>query len=338
MRNIPLLIGNKFRQIKMGAGVLLFLVLCSAVPSPAKAQDNLHTWMSNSGVTTSPCGSFETPCKYFSTAVNETAAGGEIECKDAIDASFGPPITKSLTFTCDVAPTASAFTNGSYNLSINVGVGDVVVIRGLNFDSGRKTYPSSSYPGIDFTGAGRLVLDKVKVTGYVTGGVLFEPNGPAQLEISNSLFSTNGTLTGGAGAGIRIWPQAGGTARVHLDNVTVVDNAFGVAVDGSASTNGINVTIANSLLNGNANDGLVATTSAGKSPVGVFISNTRSTNNLYGVRSIGSNLTVRMRNSEIIGNSTGISASNGGALLSQGNNTVEANAVNGSFTGSFSLK
>jgi hypothetical protein len=98
------------------------------------------------------------------------------------------------------------------------------------------------------------------------------------------------------------------------------------------------MTIADSMLASNINDGVVATTSSGHAPIGVFVTNTKSINNAFGIRSIGPNVTVRVDNSKIIGNSTGLSFSGGGALQSYGNNSVDANAVNGAFSGPIPLK
>ncbi|MBR0758658.1 hypothetical protein JQ604_41310 [Bradyrhizobium jicamae] len=302
--------------------------------SPAAAQFNWHSWYASTGTNAAGCGEIDNPCRTVSYAIDQTQAGGEVQCKDA---NYNPfvTITKSITITCDIQLSTNLIRTGAYNFNVNIGPNDAVIVRGLNFHGDEYSF-GYSVPGIDFKGAGTLVLDNVKVTGFVTAGILFEPNGPAKLQVTNSLFARNGNITGGSGAGIRILPQASGAARVHLDNVTIVSNAFGVAVDGSTSANGINMTIANSILSGNANDGLVATTSAGHSPVGVMMANTRSTSNLYGVRSIGPNVTVRADGSKIVGNDYGLVSLNGGALLSSGDNTVQANGVNGSFTGSFS--
>jgi hypothetical protein len=49
-------------------------------------------------------------------------------------------------------------------------------------------------------------------------------------------------------------------------------------------------------------------------------------------------VTVRVKNSDVAGNSTGLSFAGGGRLLSVGNNLVEANAVNGAFSGTVTLK
>jgi hypothetical protein len=55
-------------------------------------------------------------------------------------------------------------------------------------------------------------------------------------------------------------------------------------------------------------------------------------NNPIGIRSLGPNVTVRVDGSSVLGNSTGLSFSGGGALLSAGNNMVQANGINGSFS------
>ena len=70
-----------------------------------------------------------------------------------------------------------------------------------------------------------------------------------------------------------------------------------------------------------------------------MLDRTRSLNNdTNGIRADGSNLTVRVDNSVVTGNATGLSFSSGAALLTSGNNVVEGNAVNGAFSGRFALK
>jgi hypothetical protein len=98
------------------------------------------------------------------------------------------------------------------------------------------------------------------------------------------------------------------------------------------------MTITDSVLSGNINDGLVATTPAGGAPIGVYVKNTKSANNGFGIRSIGSNVTVRVDSSSAIGNGTGLNALSGGALLTFGNNAVRANGADGAFSGSIGLQ
>jgi hypothetical protein len=119
-----------------------------------------------------------------------------------------------------------------------------------------------------------------------------------------TVISNEGSGTGG---GIVINPQSGSTAQVNLERVTVNGNALGIAADGTGSTGGINMTIADSMVGGNAQDGIIAVTPSGGAPIGVMVTNTKSVNNALGIRSIGANVTVRVENSKVTGNSTGLS-------------------------------
>ena len=86
----------------------------------------------------------------------------------------------------------------------------------------------------------------------------------------------------GTGAGIWIIPDTGGSAQVTLNRVLAEGNQFGIAVDGSNSTAGINVTITDSVTASNAQDGIVAVTTGGGAPIGVTVKNSKSTNNTIG--------------------------------------------------------
>jgi hypothetical protein len=193
----------------------------------------------------------------------------------------------------------------------------VVTLEGLHFGGA----------GIQFDSGGHLHVVRCSITnGSVPGdaGIKFSPNSASKLNVTDTVITNMGSGTGG---GIVINPQSGGTAEVALERVTVNGNAFGIAADGSNSTGGINMTIADSMIAGNAQDRIIATTPGGGAPIGILVTNTKSVNNGFGIRSIGPNVTVRVDNSKIIGNSTGLSFSGGGALLTSGNNAVRTNGL-----------
>lgn len=274
------------------------------------------------------------PCLSFVTAYNTTNAGGAISVLDG--GNFGGfNITKSLTVRANGA-VGGATQTGSHGYWINVTVApsDTVVLDGLNLVGG----------GIVIAGAGTVVIRNCRigfnndagVSNTLVFGIRIAPTGPLQVIVSDTAVENNGNASGGAG--IHVIPQPGGSARVMLERVTVSRNQFGVAVDGSQSTAGINLTIKDSTLSANVNDGLVATTLSGHASVGVLVSNTATTNNAYGIRSIGPNVTVRVKDSEIAGNGTGLTASSGGALLTMGNNAVQANGAKGAFSGTLALE
>ena len=47
------------------------------------------------------------------------------------------------------------------------------------------------------------------------------------------------------------------------------------------------MTIADSMVGGNSQDGIIATTPGGGAPIGVYVKNTKSVNNAFGIRSLG---------------------------------------------------
>jgi hypothetical protein len=204
-----------------------------------------------------------------------------------------------------------------------------VTLRGLTI------YSSPGSPGttgVLFNGGSDLTLENVKIFGFTSTGIKFTPStSGSKLVVSDTTLSNNGN--GSTGGGIVISPQSGGTAQVTLNRVTASKNVFGIVADGTGSTNGINMTIADSVSSGNSQDGIIAVTPSGGAPIGVYLKNTKSVNNPIGIRSLGPNVTVRVDGSSVLGNSTGLSFSGGGALLSAGNNMVQANGINGSFSG-----
>lgn len=62
------------------------------------------------------------------------------------------------------------------------------------------------------------------------------------------------------------------------------------------------------------------------------------TNSTAAILSLNPGSTVRVSNSTIVGNITGLLFGGNGLLLSRGNNTVEGNNQNGDFTGTFSAR
>ena len=123
-------------------------------------------------------------------------------------------------------------------------------------------------------------------------GSSLTPNGASKLSVTDTVIS-NYRL--GHRRRHRDQSPSGGSAQVALERVTVNGNAFGIAADGSSSTGGINMTIADSMVGGNSQDGIIATTPGGGAPIGVMVNNTKSVNNAIGIRSIGPNVTVRVK-------------------------------------------
>jgi hypothetical protein len=313
------------------AFVAMLVALLSAAPAQAF---NSVSFVSSTG--TSTICTRAAPCGTFQAAHDVTLSEGEIHCLDS--GPFGPPgsvTTISIPITIDCADTGAVGSAFVIN-----GTGIVVKIRNLSIND-EITFGSI---GINFQNGAALFVENCVIQNYSHSfpsnvGISFQPTAPgARLVVTDTIINNNGDPLRSTGGGIVINPQSGGSARVVLNRVSIDNNIFGIVADGTGSTGGINMTIADSVTSGNSQDGIVAATPSGGAPIGVYVKNTKSANNGFGIRSIGSNVTVRVDGSSVIGNGTGLTALSGGALLSAGNNMVQANGSNGAFSGSVGLQ
>jgi hypothetical protein len=276
------------------------------------------------------------PCGGLSDAISAVSAGGTIHCLNTAEYfAIGLTINKTLTIDC---PGSSIDAGVSGGLVIN-GAGIIVRLRNFSMNGFGALANGEGSIGINFVNGSALHVENVDISGVANSpaiGIKFAPSTAAKLYVSNSSISDNGTGT--VGGGIVVSPTGSGSARVVIERIAITNNVFGIAVDGTGSTGGINMTITDSVLSGNINDGVVATTPSGGAPIGVMVTNTKSTNNGFGIRSIGPNVTVRVENSKVIGNGTGVTSLNGGGLVTFGNNVVRANGTDGAFSGSVGLQ
>jgi hypothetical protein len=311
-----------------GVAVLLVALL------PAETGHAQDAYISSTGGGTACTRS--SPCAGWAAALAAVIVGGTIYCLDPASYNAnGVPITKSITVDC--AGGLNQETNGGFVIN---GPGIVVRLRNLTLNGFGYNSPGNGTVGIDFKNGSALYLENVNIAGFQSSpaiGVRLEPTASSsKLVIINSLISDNGV--GSVGGGIVISPQSSGSARVLLERVTVANNVFGIAVDGSGSTGGINMTIVGSDVAGNSQDGIIATTPSGGAPIGIYVKSSRSANNTFGIRSLGANVTVRVDGSGVVGNNTGLAFGGGGALLSAGNNMVRANGTDGAFSGPVALQ
>src|SRR4051812_44570020 len=118
-------------SLAIAAGCLVPL-LASA---PASAQAT-RTWVSGVGDDANPC-SRTAPCKTFAGAISKTAGGGEINCLDP-GGFGGVTAIKAMTFNCGYT-LGSILVSGGPGMTINAGVNDRVVIKGLEITGINQT-------------------------------------------------------------------------------------------------------------------------------------------------------------------------------------------------------
>src|SRR5262249_53759036 len=266
------------------------------------------------------------PCATFQRAHDQTSDGGEIGV--LIPGDYGPlTISKSIHITNDGSGDATvlATANGT-GIRINAFAGDIVGLRGLVIDGGG-------------TGQGGITMDSAATAGHGQNwviknfnttnayGILFEPSTNAQLFVSDTLIVNNGSNAGTGG--IFILPFGTGDAIVVLDRVHLENNVDGLRIDGGGASPGgagAHVIVRDSVLSGNAGNGIHASTTPGRTPAFAAVERSSMVNNLQnGILADGPGATLLLKDSTVTRNNVGISTVNSGQLISYRNNRINNN-------------
>ena len=270
-----------------------------------------RTWVSGVGDDVNPC-SRTAPCKTFAGAISKTATGGEISVLDP--GGFGTvTITKAITIngTGTLAGILSAATTG---VIVNAGVNDTVILRDLSINGA-----GTGTNGIRYLAGKTLMVDHCWIYGIRGSpgrGIDVNLTNTGNLKVIDSVIEN--VLEDG----------------VHM---TTSSSLLVVAIDNTKIMNcGQDGIEAVSNVRGGINRSVVATCNGN----GILTSGTNSQVNLTnvfatfceiaGVRaSAGSS--IRVSDSTIANNATGLSP-NGGTIDSFQGNSLPGNLIPGSFT------
>jgi hypothetical protein len=277
--------------------------------SSLAAYGQTRTWVSGTGSDANPC-SRTAPCQTFAGAFNKTAAGGEISALDP--SGFGTlNATKSITIN-GTGTLASILASGTTGIIVNALTTDTIIIRDVSINGA-----GTGTNGVRYLAGKSVTLDHVWIHGFnsATGrGVDMNLTNNGNLRIIDSRIQ-NITEDG-----IRVNTTAG-IAEASIENTIVADcggDGLEVLANGRVNVsnsrilhnvNGVNSTGANSATN--LDD--------------VFVSN----NSTAGIRTSASS--VRVSDSIIANNSTGLSVIAGTIDSFQGNSLI-GNPTPGSFT------
>ena len=316
---------NISKRIALVGAIVAATAFGYAAPASAQAT---RTWVSGVGDDVNPC-SRTAPCKTFAGAISKTAAGGEINCLDP--GGFGAvTIIKAMTISCPY--TEGGALAGGNGIVINAAATDVVYIRGLDIFG---VNPPTN--GIRFVAGGALhVEDSVirRFNAAGSAGISFFPStANAELYVRNTLIADNGN--GATGGGIILDPNGNVSFKVTLDNVRVINNAnVGILVDATASTGtGLFVSIENCIVSGQSGDGVKALHPAGQQGILVTMDSCNVSNNSgSGLLGDGASATMRVGDTTISGNGTGVNRLNASQIKSYGDNRLNGNtAADGTF-------
>jgi hypothetical protein len=299
-------------EVKMKAlsAVLLVAILgLTGYATPAWAVLNFKSFVSATGTGTA-C-TITAPCATMGAAIAATTNGGVISCLDSNDYTQAVTITITLTIDC----TGTAATAGPFTVD---GAGIGVTIKNIGIFS-------NAGAGILFEEGAFLHVENVQIY-EMSIGIQITASGPItgypRFVIANSTLYKNG----GAGeqGGILINPSAAGFVMGEISNTIVTDNLFGIIVDGNDGVTGINVSIVNSSIVNNTNDGV----HNGSNSAGTFLlvdHDNVAHNGTVGINAAGTDSVIRVRASSITGNTNGVS----GNVFSVEDNVLAQNGSNG---------
>ena len=264
------------RTIRAATVAFTAMLLPMLQVAPAWAVTFNKTYVSNTGSNANNCSTVVQACASFATALASTAPGGEITVVNTGD--YGAVnIVQSVNVTNDGAGEASILAAASTGIIVSAGVGDVVSIRGLVIDGQDSGLEGISIGQISAVHIQNCVIRNFQASGSGVG-IGFFPTGNSQLFMSDAIIFNNGTA--GTTGGIRIEPEVTGSATVVLHRVHLENNVVGLFVNGTLSTgNGAHVIIRDSVVSGNAGDGILAMSAPGQATAFLVVERTSSVNN-----------------------------------------------------------
>jgi hypothetical protein len=315
---------------------ILFALLVAAVTCPLFASFATPalpalTWVSGVGDDANPCAR-TAPCKTFTGAIADTAAGGEIQTLDSGNFAFGTGtvvIPNAITISDASGSGASVLVSGTNGITIAAGATDVVNLRGLTID-GSNTGTGS---GIQINSAGRVNIEDCVIQGFGptagTAGIIVTPNsGTVEVHIRNTIVRNNAS-------GILILPTGGATVITSIEGSTLANNSGG-GLKADSAGGPVGVTMSDSSVSVNTSNGVNAVSGASGNVTVDLTRDVISWNGAAGIQanqSSGGTATVTIGFSTLSNNGSAVKTIGSAQVETVGYNQVTGPAGTG-FTGS----
>lgn len=306
------------KKLALSVAALTAALLPLLFTSPAHAQAT-RTFVSGVGNDADPC-SRTAPCRTFAGAIVKTFINGEINCLDP--GGYGTVnITKSITIDC-TGTLGSDLSSGTTGIIVNipVSVNDPtrsVRLRGITINGTGASGAVGTRTGIDgirILQATSVFVEDTVIAEFSQQGIEVAATATVKLRLDNV------TIRNANVACLTLATTAGQVVAM-LNNV----RAFGCPVGLNAANRtrvGIKGSVFSHVSNGIQTTGVDNIVNADDIMV-TFASSTGA------IANAGS--TIRLSNSFITQNVTGINA-NGGSMISGSGNSISGNTVNGAFT------
>jgi hypothetical protein len=304
-----------FENSRRTSSVAAFAFAAFALAGTLEAQAT-RTWVSGVGDDANPC-SRTAPCKTFAGAISKTAARGEINVLDP--GGYGAvTITKSITIDGG-GFIASVLVSGTNGIIVSAAATDTIFLRNIQL-----TGIDTGLNGIRVLSAAAIHLENVTIDRFTGFGVAIESSSNIQVTIRESTIEGNGTAT--TGGGVLLQPGAAANAALTMEETLLTRNRTGLLVSDRGKA-----TLADTVATSNTSFGFHARSTAAACEINLQRS-TASHNGGAAIRSEGAAATVRLSETGIFANATGLASVGGGQLVSFGNNRNGGNTVAGAPT------
>jgi hypothetical protein len=226
-------------------------------------------------------------------------------------------IIKSMTISCSCeAGSAGVLVSGTNGIIFQGAVTDYLYLKDLDIEGLGK-----GLSGIVFNSGALLQVQDCVIRPFTGFGVLIKPSTSASFVVTRTTVFDNGSGTSGEGIGL----QATNTILSTVDGVIANRNVFAVFADG-ATGGSFNVAVRDSVLNSNSQAGI--SVSSGAPTTFAMLTRVVAMSNGTGIRETGATAQVRVGESEITGNGTGVA----GTVLSNSTNQLNGNGTDGTMT------
>ncbi len=278
------------RKIARFAGAVSALAASWLVTSPAAAE---HLFVSPFGNDDTGNGTPSAPLETLQGAI-DFAGPGSAFIQLEMGGNYGPGVVgPGQNLTIFSTQGGGVFDPDGPGILVNGDGSTIVTLDGVTI--GGATI------GVQFNSGHKLNVRNTTIQDISGGGsgILFRPNINAELNVGNTVITNTGDT--GDASGIRIDPRAGADVTGVLDNVTLQNNRAGLVLDAGSGVF-LDIAVADSTISGNS----------------------------IGLQARGAGSELRVRETIVIGNGTGLHRPNGGKIESLEGNSVTGNTTDGS--------
>ena len=301
---------------------LALAVLALSASSVARSQ-NIRTWISMTGNDADPC-TFTAPCRTFTITLSKTATNGEISL-------VGPGTYGAVTINKSVTINGGGYlghiiaSGAQRGIIINItnaaDTRKTVRLRGLSLN-GADVAGNNGLQGIRIVAADKVYIEDTLIDNFDTSGGTNGRGISDERTNGGKLFVTNTIIRNCGANAVVVYPSNGFTQiTAVLDHVVIQ----GSVLSGVYAGPGSRVTIKDSNITGNGNAAVQADASAGTTEV--MVERSVLSHNQIGVYSGPGSPVVRLSETTVTDNVTGLQTAGGGTIDTFGNCRIAGNAA-----------